>query len=279
LPIISTTIEVAQFDIQKIKNPEVSGVEYQQGDQLGFWNVREYVFWRDGHRCHGRKGCKNKILNVHHKESRKTGGDSPDNLITLCEECHKGYHAGKLKLDLKRGQSFRAETFMGIMRWAVYNRLKDLYPNVHLTYGYITKNARINAGLEKSHRVDARCISGNSKAEPDTDWYFFKQVRGQNRQLHRLNPTRGGLRKPNKAFRYVFGFQLFDKVIFSDQECFVFGRRSSGYFDLRTLDGTKIHASADYKKISLLEKASTLLCERRICRSPLTAEVASIRVA
>lgn len=77
LPISRITIEVAQFDIQKIKNPDIQGAEYQQGDQLGFWNVREYVFWRDGHKCHGRKGCKNKILNVHHKESRKTGGDSP----------------------------------------------------------------------------------------------------------------------------------------------------------------------------------------------------------
>ena len=43
LPISSTTLEVAQFDLQKIKNPDITGVEYQQGPQLGFWNVREYV--------------------------------------------------------------------------------------------------------------------------------------------------------------------------------------------------------------------------------------------
>jgi len=43
LPISRTTIEVAQFDLQKIKNPEISGEEYQ----LGFWNVREYVLARD----------------------------------------------------------------------------------------------------------------------------------------------------------------------------------------------------------------------------------------
>ena len=67
------------------------------------------------------KGCKNKILNVHHIESRKTGGNSPSNLITLCESCHKDYHAGKLKLNLKRGQSFKDAAFMGIMRWTFYN--------------------------------------------------------------------------------------------------------------------------------------------------------------
>ena len=66
LPITHTIIEVASFDIQKIKNPDISGKEYQEGDQLGFWNTREYVLWRDKHQCQGRKGCKNKVLNVHH---------------------------------------------------------------------------------------------------------------------------------------------------------------------------------------------------------------------
>lgn len=74
LPITKIVVEVASFDIQKIKNPDIQSEEYQQGNQLGFWNVREYVLFRDGHKCHGKKGCKSKILNVHHIESRKTGG-------------------------------------------------------------------------------------------------------------------------------------------------------------------------------------------------------------
>ena len=41
LPVHHTTIEVAQFDIQKKRHPEIEGREYQQGPQLGFWNVRE----------------------------------------------------------------------------------------------------------------------------------------------------------------------------------------------------------------------------------------------
>ena len=73
LPVSRITIEVASFDIQKIKNPEIEGEQYQQGEQLGFWNVREYVLFRDGHKCchcHGKS--KDPILNVHHIESRKT---------------------------------------------------------------------------------------------------------------------------------------------------------------------------------------------------------------
>lgn len=75
LPIFRIVIEVAQFDTQKIKNPNISGKEYQEGDQLGFWNTREYVLARDGHKCQYCKGkSKDKILNVHHIESRKKGG-------------------------------------------------------------------------------------------------------------------------------------------------------------------------------------------------------------
>ena len=263
LPISKIIVEVASFDIQKIKNPTISGTEYQQGDQLDFWNIREYVFFRDGHKCHGKKGCANKILNVHHIESRKVGGDSPSNLITLCEECHKDYHSGKLKLNLKRGQSFKDATFMGIMRWTFYNKLKELYPNVKITYGYITKNTRIKNGLPKKHRIDALCITENPNVKQINNWYLIKQVRKHNRQIHKANILKGGKKKLNQAPYLVKGFRLFDKVLFEGKECFIFGRRSSGYFDLRKLDGTKIHASANYKCLKLLEVRKSLLAERR----------------
>ena len=264
LPISKIIIEVASFDIQKIKNPDIEGEQYQQGEQLGFWNVREYVLWRDGYKCQGKKGCKNKILNVHHIESRKTGGNSPSNLIILCESCHKDYHAGRLKLNLKRGQSFKDAAFMGIMRWTFYNRLKEIYSNVKITYGYITKNTRIQNNLPKEHRIDALCISGNPNVKRLDYWYYIKQVRRHNRQIHKANILKGGKKKLNQAPYLVKGFRLFDKVKYKGEECFIFGRRSSGYFDLRKLDGTVIHRSANCKDLKLISKAKTLLWERRI---------------
>jgi N6-L-threonylcarbamoyladenine synthase len=263
LPITKIIVEVASFDIQKIKNPNISGTEYQQGEQLDFWNVREYVLFRDGHKCQGKKGCKNKILNVHHIESRKTSGDSPNNLITLCENCHSDYHSGKLKLNLKRGQSFKDAAFMGIMRWGFYNRLKEMYSNVKMTYGYITKNTRIRSQLPKEHRIDALCITGNLNVERLDYYYYIKQVRRHNRQIHKANILKGSVKKLNQAPYIVKGFRLFDKVLFEEQECFIFGRRSSGYFDLRTLDGASIHKSASYKTLKLLEQRNSLLLERR----------------
>ena len=114
LPITRLVIEVAQFDTQKINNPDIEGKLYQDGEQLGFWNVREYVLCRDGHKCCHCKGkSKDKVLNVHHIESRKTGGDSPSNLITLCETCHDGYHKGKIDLKIRRGKSLRGVADIG----------------------------------------------------------------------------------------------------------------------------------------------------------------------
>jgi len=263
LPVTNIIVEVASFDIQKIKNPEISGKEYQQGEQLDFWNVREYVLFRDGHQCHGKRGCKSKILEVHHIESRKTGGDAPNNLITLCNDCHDAYHKGMLKLNLKRGQSFRDATFMGIMRWAFYNKLKELYGNVSLTYGYITKNNRITNKLSKEHVIDAYCIAGNLSAKRLERLYDQRFVRKNNRSLHKANLLKGSIRKANKAPYEVCGYRLFDKVKLGKTEGFVFGRRSSGYFDVRTFDGTKLHDSVNVKHLTLLERAGTLLTDTR----------------
>lgn len=266
LPVTKIIVEVASFDIQKIKNPTISGTEYQRGEQSDFWNVREYVLFRDCHTCQCCKGkSKDKILNVHHIESRKTGGDAPNNLITLCETCHTGYHKGIVKLPktIHRGMSFKDASFMGIMRWAFYSKLKEIYPNVSLTYGYITKNIRIRNRLSKEHYIDARCISGNPKAISDGTVYYQKKVRCHNRQIHKITILKGGIRKRNQAPYDVMGFRLFDKVKWKGQNCFIFGRRSTGRMDLRLLDGTKINASVGYKNLKLIEMRKHYLIEQR----------------
>lgn len=277
LPISKIIVETASFDIQKIKNPTIQGEEYQQGEQLDFWNVREYVLFRDGHICQCCKGkSKDKILNVHHIESRKTGGNAPNNLITLCETCHQGYHKGTVKLpkSIKRGMSFRDAAFMGIMRWALYEKLKSIYSDVSMTFGYITKNIRIQNNLPKEHYVDARCISGNPLAEPLGYYYFQKKVRCHNRKLHKATIMKGGIRKRNQAEYEVKGFRLFDKVAYQGKEYFVFARRVRGFFDIRNLQGEKVNkGSVSYKKITLLERAKKYLTERRESKQFLTQPV------
>ncbi len=265
LPVHNIIVEVAAFDFQKIKNPDIEGVGYQQGEQLDFWNVREYVLFRDGHQCqhcHGKS--KDKVLNVHHLESRQVGGDAPNNLITLCDTCHDLHHKGKITIKAKRGMAFRDAAFMGVMRWAFYNKLKLACENVSLTYGYLTKNARIRNNLSKTHAVDALCISGNPTAERLPAFYYQKAIRANNRCLHKANPRKGGIRPANKSPYEVFGFRLFDGVRYQGTNCFVFGRRASGSFDIRKLDGKPVHRGISYKRLKKTKTSTTLLTERRL---------------
>ena len=112
--------------------------------------------------------------------------------------------------------------------------------------------------ISKSHINDAFVIAGGSTQNRTTE-YLIKQVRKCNRKLFK------GIRShiKNTCPRFVKGFQRFDKVLYNGIECFVFGRRKTGYFNLRTLNGITIHTSINANKIKLLETAKTFLIEGR----------------
>lgn len=273
LPASEIHVETAEFDLQRLKAMEEGktfpvGTDYQLGEQYDFYNTRQYVLHRDGYTC---QCCgvhdKDVKLHVHHIESRQTGGNAPNNLITLCEHCHKALHEGKIKLPKgkKRGKSHRDAAFMGIMRNTLLERLKkEVSVPVMMTYGYIIKYWREKADLEKSHINDAICISKHPYTKPLDTYYLTKVVRHHNRQIHKANFSKGGIRKRNQAPYLVKGFRLFDKVLYQGKEYFIFGRRTTGYFDIRTLDGTKANkGSVSYKKLRIQDTAKAYLKEVR----------------
>ena len=279
LPISNITVETAQFDTQLLKAQEQGlqlprGTDYQKGEQLGFYNVREYVLFRDGHKCQCCKGkSKDNKLHVHHIESRKTGGDAPNNLITLCSECHTKYHRGEIELPraARRGASLRDAAQMGIMRKALFNRLKDEIGDAipcYETYGYITKHTRTNACLPKAHVIDARCISGNPYVETDGHYWIIRKLRTNNRQLHKASIIKGGIRKNNQAPREVHGYRLMDSVVYAERHCFVNGRRQSGYFSLSDISGHVLAASVNYKHLNLINHNNTNIMEEAVLLSP-----------
>ena len=273
LPITLVRVETAEFDTQRLKamlagKPLPVGTDYQLGEMYDEYNVRQYVLKRDNYTCQccgthttAKKAVK---LHVHHLEGRKVGGNAPNNLITLCTTCHDALHAGKVGLkSKKRGKPMRDTAFMGIMRKTLMARLKEeLSVPVQETYGYITKMRREQNDIKKSHINDARCISKHPLAEPCNISYYTKAVRHHNRQIHKANFIHGGIRKRNQAPYIVKGFRLWDKVLYNGQECFISGRRLSGRFALRKLNGTIISNSASYKKIKLLEMTTNYLIER-----------------
>jgi len=163
LPIKKVIIEPTSFDVQKIKNPDIQGVEYQQGETLDFENKRQYVLYRDSFKCQ-HCGSKNK-LEVHHIIYRSQGGtDDVNNLITLCHECHQEVHKGKIKIDRTKVKSFKAAAGVSSMKNSLIDILNEIYTEVYVTYGYITKANRDKHNLSKTHCHDAFAITGNLNA-------------------------------------------------------------------------------------------------------------------
>lgn len=193
LPITSCVVEVANFDIQKMKDDTIRGVDYQQGDMLGFWNVREYVLHRDQHRCQN-PDCRNRgsevILKVHHIRYRSNGGtDAPGNLITLCSRCHtpanhqKGRFLYTWMEEGKKTRGYRDATFMTTIRWKLIEQLRQAIRGVRFSYGYQTKNHRIRYEIEKSHCNDAFAIAGGVEQIRNPVIHRLMQSRRNNRSL------------------------------------------------------------------------------------------------
>ncbi|MCL5032812.1 MAG: RNA-guided endonuclease IscB [Thermotogae bacterium] len=265
LPISNVVVEIAPFDTQKIMNPDISGVGYQNGVQKGFYDVREYCLWRAGYKSEysGKKG----ILEVHHIIPQSMGGtDTPENLIVLTSDEHKQIHEGTIKITKRVTQkikSLKDASDVSTIGQFIVSGLRKLGYLTEVTFGSITKSKRIATNLPKTHDTDALIIAGGDATTARTDSSCFaKFVRRQNRSLHKANLLKGG-RKVVSTIRAAFDFQRFDKVLYNGEECFIYGLRTSGYFDLRKLDDTKIHASTNWKKLKRLESAKTLLIERQ----------------
>lgn len=267
MPITEIIVEVAEFDTQKILNPEIQGKEYQEGPLLNN-NLRQYVFARDNYTCQWCKGkSKSSILHIHHWNYwRGDHTNKPSSVITLCDVCNDSKNHKKdgflYGWEPKITNNLKDAAFMNISRWALYNRLKEIYLNVKLTYGYITKTMRNEYEIEKSHIEDALCIAGRPNAERLPYYYLLKKNRVHNRKIHKANKLKGDRLKLNQAPHLVKGYRLNDIVLYNRQTYTITGRRSSGYFQLKNYKTGEKLPSASYKKLKLLEKAKYYTIER-----------------
>lgn len=120
-----------------------------------------------------------------------------------------------------------------------------------MTFGYITKYNRIKYGIEKSHTSDAFVISRNFNAKRIERQYLKRLIRRHNRQIHKMKILKGGKKKNNQAPFEVFGFRLFDKVLYNNEILFVYGRRKSGNFNIRDFNGEN-PKDVSHKKLKLI---------------------------
>lgn len=278
-PIETIIVEVAEFDIQKIKNPDISGIEYQQGTLQGY-NIRNYLLEKHGRKCFY---CGKTVsdFEIEHMIPKARGGSNRiDNLTLSCHDCNEKKDtltaeefirqtlsakkaAAKLKQLPKEKRLFKYMAHMNATRWTLYNTIKERYPNVKMTYGYITKYNRIQAGLPKAHHIDAKCITGFSTVPSTSQTVVKVKMRQHNRQLHRATFSKGHVRKAACLPTVTFGFQLYDIVLFNNHRYYIKSRRSSGAFALASVEGLK-DENRNYKKLTRLAHTNAYLINHYI---------------
>ncbi|MEH2296691.1 RNA-guided endonuclease IscB [Nostoc sp.] len=189
LPITNIVVETAKFDIQKIKKADIQGEEYQQGEQLGYRNLTNYIRHRDCYKCQN-PDCKNKqckkILQVHHLSYWKIPPDRsnrPSNLITLCDKCHSSpnHKKGKLLHGWEpKIKSFKAETFMS----TIYKHIVEML-EAEQAFGYETDFQREQLNIVKSHHNDAFIIAGGT-SQKRTESLMIEQIRRHKRSMEQF---------------------------------------------------------------------------------------------
>jgi 5-methylcytosine-specific restriction endonuclease McrA len=168
-PIGSITQELVRFDLQLMQNPEISGIEYQQGELQGY-EVREYLLEQFKRQC-VYCGAKDRALEVEHIKPRSKGGpERVSNLTLACHPCNqrkgnqdiKDFLAGKsevLKRVLAQAKApLRDAAAVNATRWALFNALKATGVPVATGSGGLTQFNRTRLGLPKAHWLDAACV-------------------------------------------------------------------------------------------------------------------------
>ncbi len=222
LPITYKRIETANFDTQKMRHPEITGVAYQQGELQGY-EVKEYLLDKWGRKC-AYCGNTNVPLEVEHIVPKSRGGtDRVSNLTISCRNCNlkKGDKTaeefGYPHIQKQAKTPLKAPACINNIRWRLVEQL-----GAEHTYGYVTKYQRNNLGLEKSHVNDAFVIAGGT-TQPRCRPYEVIQVRRNNRSLQ-LN--RKGFKPSIRRQRYPL--QPYDLVKFEGRTYRVKGTHCLG---------------------------------------------------
>jgi hypothetical protein len=219
LPVSQVIIETANFDIQKIENPEIEGVEYQQGDLYGYQNMRSYLMAREKGLCQlcNKEFGKGNPSHIHHcKQRNETGSNRTKNLAILHKKCHVKLHKKGLKL--KPAKQYKPNTFMSI----IHKRFWQDVPGMWVTYGYITFLKRLENNISKSHNNDAFVIANGSFQERCKPVIITQKHR--NNRAIQLN--RKGFKPSIRKKRY--SIQPLDIVYINNKKYITSGSRGKG---------------------------------------------------
>src|SRR5215472_962377 len=224
-PIMAISQELVKFDLQKMENSDISGIEYQQGTLQGY-ETREYLLEKWKRTC-AYCGKADIPLQIEHIQPRARGGtDRLSNLTLSCEKCNiaKGTQdindflkrkPDRLKHILAQAKApLKDATAINATRWALFERLKGTGLPIECGSGGLTKYHRTVRDLPKEHWIDALCVGKSTPELVHIEGISPLTItsEGHGRRQMCLMSKHGFPRTGPKAAKYVKGFQTGDMV-------------------------------------------------------------------
>jgi 5-methylcytosine-specific restriction endonuclease McrA len=223
-PIEALSQELVRFDMQKVENPEVAGVEYQQGTLEGY-EVREYLLEKWNRQC-AYCDAKDVPLQIEHIHPRAKGGsDRVSNLCLACEKCNLEKNTDSIEKFLKKDPDRLKKILVQVKaplkdaaavnstRWALFEALKITGLPVEVGTGGRTKFNRTKQELPKAHWIDAACVgvSGTKIDISDVEPLLIRATGHGSRQM--CQTDKYGFPKSHRTgIKKHFGFETGDIV-------------------------------------------------------------------
>jgi len=224
-PITSVSVETVRFDMQLMANPEISGIEYQQGTLAGY-ELREYLLEKWNRTC-AYCGATNVPLQIEHIHPKSKGGTNRvSNLTLACESCNQTKNNKPVeeflknkpevlkKILSKANASLKDASAVNATRYAIGNMLKTFGLPVSFWSGGRTKCNRVSQGYEKDHWIDAVCVGETGEKvliQKPLSSITIKAMGRGSRQMCKVNAY-GFPRTVAKMVKAVKGFQTGDLV-------------------------------------------------------------------
>ncbi len=256
-PITAMSLELVKFDLQQMENPEISGVQYQQGTLFGY-EIKQYLLEKWDRAC-SYCGRKDVPLQVEHIQAKANGGtDRVSNLCLACDACNKAKGTQDIRAFLSKKPDLLARILaqtkaslkdaaaVNTTRWALYERLLPLGLPIECGSGGLTKFNRTQRGLPKEHWIDAACVGKSTPLQLKMAGVLPLLITATghgSRQKCNVNEIGFPCSKA-KGAKKVKGYQTGDRVravvTTGTKQGIYVGRvlvRASGFFDIRTRTG------------------------------------------
>lgn len=168
-PLSAISQELVRFDMQLMQNPEISGIEYQQGALAGY-ELKEYLLEKWGRQCAYCEG-ENIPLQVEHIQPKARGGSNRvTNLTLACEACNRAKGAQPIAVFLANKPKILQKILAQVKRplkdaaavnstrLALHRALQQSNLPLETGTGGRTKWNRHILGIPKTHALDAVCV-------------------------------------------------------------------------------------------------------------------------